>query len=115
MKNLITVLTLSLGSMLASTAMAAPSYQHQNQHHRHAQNPTHWNQNQSSHHRQVNPSRQWRTGQYLPSNYHSSRYAVDNRQARKLPNSGRNQQWYKINGDYVLVNNKNNRIVRILG
>ena len=116
MKKLMTALVLCAGSIGATTAMAAPSYQNQHHdNHNYGHHQTHWNQNQSSRHQQINPSRQWRAGQYLPSNYHSSRYTVDKRQSRKLPNPGRNQQWYKINGDYVLCNDKNNRIVRILG
>ena len=42
--------------------------------------------------------------------YDSSRYHVSDREARRLPNTGRYQQWYKVNGDYVLVNERNNRI-----
>lgn len=116
MQQLIKILTLSLGTLIATTAMAAPEqYNHYSGYNQHYQNQNHWNQNNNSYQQQVNPSRHWRVGQYLPNGYNSSRYEVDHHQARKLPNTGRNQQWYKINGDYVLVNNKNNRIVRIIG
>jgi len=32
-----------------------------------------------------------------------------------LPKPGKYQQWYKVNGDYVLVNERNNRIIRVIG
>ncbi len=32
-----------------------------------------------------------------------------------LPNTGRYQQWYKVNGDYVLINERTQRIIRIIG
>lgn len=52
-------------------------------------------------------------GQTLPRQYDSSRFHVSDREARRLAKTGRYQQWYKVNGDYVLVNERNNRIVRI--
>ena len=32
-----------------------------------------------------------------------------------LPKPGRNQQWYKINNDFILVNADDNSIIRIMG
>ena len=63
----------------------------------------------------VNPSRQWRVGQQLPRQFNSSKFELSDRQAKNLPKAARNQQWYKINGDYVLVNERTDRIVRIIG
>ena len=63
----------------------------------------------------IHASRQWRTGQELPRQFSSSRYEVNHNELRRLPKVGRNQQWLKINGDYVLVNERNDRILRIIG
>ncbi|MGM9451559.1 RcnB family protein, partial [Klebsiella sp. K47] len=32
-----------------------------------------------------------------------------------LPKPNRNQQWYKINNDYILVDADSNNILRIMG
>jgi Ni/Co efflux regulator RcnB len=74
-----------------------------------------WDNDNRYQNKRVNPSRDWRSGQTLPRGYDSSRYHVSDREARRLPNTGRYQQWYKVNGDYVLVNERNNRILRIIG
>lgn len=121
MKKLMTALTLSLTALVASNAMAG-SYDHDqrwNQEHRYSQNDKYqqqnhrqWNNDQRRH--QVNPSRDWHKGNTLPRQYSSSRYQVHGSQLKRLPDASRNQQWYSINGDYVLVNEKNNKIVRII-
>ena len=118
MKKILTALTLSLGALMATSAMAAP--QHYDRSHDHNSGWKHndqhrWDNNDRYHNKRVNPSRDWRSGQYLPRSYDSSRYHVSDREARRLPNTGRYQQWYKINGDYVLVNERNSRILRIMG
>ena len=90
-----------------------PSYlKHKNDHR--------WNNNDRYDHNnnysnRVNPRREWRSGQYLPSQFSSSRYHVNYKNYRQLPKPGKYQQWYKVNGDYVLVNERNNRIVRVFG
>ena len=118
MKKILTVITLSLGALITTSAMAAP--QDYNRSHDHdsrwdQRNDHRSNTNDRYKNSRVNPSRDWRSGQYLPRSYDSSRYHVSDREARRLPNTGRYQQWYKINGDYVLVNERNNRILRIIG
>ena len=125
MKRLLTMMTLSMSALLAGNAMAAPSHEHQNRYDRYEQNRWNhhndrydkgWNNNHNDRwNNRVNPSREWRSGQYLPNQFNSSRYAINHKNYRQLPNPGRYQQWYKINGDFVLVNERNNRIVRIIG
>lgn len=124
MKKLFTAIAISMSALMATATMAAPHY---DQDHRYQSKPApHWNNKQQVHkndrfdrnHRQyssVNPSREWRTGQTLPRQFSSSRFEADRNQIKRLPKAGRNQQWYKINGDYVLVNERNDRIVRIIG
>ena len=128
MKSVLTAIALSLSALVATSAMAAP-----NDYHRaHNQSPqqNHWdhkndhrwnndnrhnNQHNNQYNNRVNPSREWRSGQYLPSQFSSSRYQVNYKNYRQLPKPGKYQQWYKVNGDYVLVNERNNRIIRIIG
>lgn len=123
MKKILTTIALSLSALIATSAMAAPQYDsrfnhpshtpsHWNAHDRHP-SKQHWNNEKRYNSYKVNPSRDWRVGQPLPRQYDSSRYKVDYRDARFLKKPNRNQAWYKINGDYVLVNTNKNRILKI--
>ncbi|WP_151956702.1 RcnB family protein [Acinetobacter guillouiae] len=107
MKNILTTLALSMSALIATSAMAAPHDYHRNDHNR-------WNNNNHYDNR-VNSSQRWRSGQYFPTQFNSSRYHVNYKNYRQLPKPGRYQQWYKVNGDYVLVNERNNRIIRVIG
>lgn len=60
------------------------------------------------------PAYTWRTGQRLPSQYRYKHYQVHPRELRHLPRSSAKEQWYKIDGHYVLVNTKNHKIQRII-
>ncbi|EJO36037.1 MULTISPECIES: RcnB family protein [Acinetobacter] len=122
MKTLLTGIALSLSALITTSAMAAP--QHYDQRYDRPNTPhwshddrryddRRWDDRRSS--SRVNPSREWRSGQVLPRQYDNNRYKVDYRDSRHLNKPARYQQWYKINGDYVLVNERNNRIIRILG
>lgn len=128
MNKILSTLVLSVSALMATTAvMAAPDYRHDDrryhqnyQHQNHQHHNSHWNDHHHNnkwendrYNKRVNPSRDWRVGQTLPRAYDSSRYKVSDREARRLPNTGRYQQWYKINGDYVLVNDRTDRIIRI--
>lgn len=125
MKKLFTAIAISMSALMATTAMAAPQHYQDHRDNRYQQTKPapHWNNQQQDHRfdrhdrnkASVNPSREWRTGQTLPRQYSSSRFEADRNQIKRLPKAGRNQQWYKINGDYVLVNERNDRIVRIIG
>ena len=118
-----------LGALLATSSMAG-SYDHDRNHNdRHGQDqrwnsnhkdnrydrPTSSNNQYARYHSRVNPSREWRSGQIFPSQLNSSRYAVSHKSHRDLYKPGKYQQWYKVNGDYVLVNERSNRIIRIMG
>ena len=130
MKKVLTAIAISMSALMATSAMAANNDYRDNNH----QNST-WN-NAANDHRNthgndkrfdrndrdnnrynssVNPSHQWRTGQTLPRQYSSSRYQVNGSTLKRLPKAGRNQQWYKIGGDYVLVNERNDKILKIMG
>lgn len=126
MKTLVSVITFSLSAIMATSAMAAPDHRYSGPDHR-AQHPhhaaPHWKHDAKDRHydqkrfgpQNVNPSREWRVGQRLPNLFNHSRFQVSHSQAKRLPKAGRHEQWFKINGDYVLVNERNDRIIRILG
>ena len=116
MKNVFTAIALSLSALVATSAMADHDSrydrnQHDQQNHSNQKNDNRYDRD----HNRTNPSREWRSGQYLPSQFSSSRYHVNYKNYRQLPKPGKYQQWYKVNGDYVLVNERNNRIIRIVG
>lgn len=128
MKKVLTAIAISMSALMATSAMAAP-HDYRDNH----QQKSHWNNNAQDHryngndgrfdrndrdqryNSSVNPSRQWRTGQTLPRQYSSSRYEVNGSTLKRLPKAGHNQQWYKIGGDYVLVNERNDKILKIVG
>lgn len=56
----------------------------------------------------------WQPGYIMPQHYRGDGYKVAYRD-KNLPKPGKNQQWYKINNDYILVDSDSNSILRILG
>ena len=56
----------------------------------------------------------WQPGYVMPQHYRSNGYKVDYKE-HDLPKPSRNQQWYKINNDYILVDTNSNNIMRIQG
>ncbi|WP_109441792.1 RcnB family protein [Acinetobacter haemolyticus] len=54
----------------------------------------------------------WQAGYVMPQHYRGNGYKIDYKE-NNLPKPGRNQQWYKINNDYILVNSDDNSIVSI--
>lgn len=118
MKKLLTAAALALTGLIATSAMAAPDHRNDDRRYSNAYGQNSYNSDRYDNKRwndsRVNPSRQWRVGQSLPRAYDSSRYKVNDREARRLPHTGRYQQWYKVNGDYVLVNQRTDRILRIM-
>jgi len=56
----------------------------------------------------------WQPGYVMPQHYRGNSYKVDYKD-NNLPKPSRNQQWYKINNDYILVDSESNSIVSIRG
>jgi Ni/Co efflux regulator RcnB len=54
----------------------------------------------------------WQTGYIMPQHYRGNAYKADYKQ-NNLPKPANNQQWYKINNDYILVDSNSNNIVQI--
>lgn len=131
MKKLFTAIAISMSALMATTAMAAPqhSQDHRDSRYQSSKAAPHWNNKHQDarfdrHDRferndrsrtSINPSREWRTGQTLPRQYSTARFEANRDQVKRLPKAGRNQQWYNIGGDYVLVNERNDRILKIIG
>lgn len=134
MKKVLTAIAISMSALMATTAMAAPQHYQDNRYQDnryHSKSAQHWDNKKydarndrfdrndrferDRHFSSINPSREWRSGQTLPRQFSTSRFEANRDQVKRLPKAGRNQQWYKINGDYVLVNERNDRIVKIIG
>ncbi len=116
MKKLISSLLLAVAtSTVAFSASAAPYHQHVPL--RHTQHDAKWQQHQhddrQQRYRQFKPTQHWRVGTTLPKRYQSSQYVVDYR-SHRLSKPNRHQQWLRVSGDYVLVNVKNHKIVRLI-
>jgi Ni/Co efflux regulator RcnB len=60
------------------------------------------------------PSRDWKSGQKVPSQFHAKSYKVDDKQAKKLTPPTKNQQWIKVNGDYVLMNTVSYKVIKVV-
>ena len=54
----------------------------------------------------------WQAGYIMPQHYRGNGYKVNYKDS-DLPKPSRNQQWYKINNDYILVDTDSNNILRI--
>ncbi|WP_228260015.1 RcnB family protein [Acinetobacter sp. ANC 4779] len=49
----------------------------------------------------------------MPSQYRKG-YSLDHNKYIKLTKPAKNQQWVKVNNDYVLINTVNHQIVKIM-
>lgn len=131
MKKILTILAISFSALMAnSVTTAAPHEKHDN--HRGWDQP-----HQSKNGRDVRDhddddrmqdkrrgreergvkrlqQHKWQTGYVMPQHYRGNGYKVDYKN-HDLPKPSRNQQWYKINNDYILVDTDSNNILRIQG
>lgn len=119
---------------MAAPAFAAPQNsqdhkQHATQNHNNANHQSMHN-DASSHHAQnqhkpasnnkagnkqmTRPSATWKPGNPVPTQYRGQSYKVDHSKYKKLNKPGKNEQWIKVNGDYVLTNVLNHNIIKIV-
>ena len=129
MNRLVSAVVFSLSTALvAAPTFAAPQNsqehkQHATQNHNDA-NHKDMHNDSSSHHAQDQhkpgnnnsnrPSSAWKPGNPLPSQYRGPGYKVDYTKYKKLNKPGKNEQWIKVNGDYVLTNVLNHNIIKIV-
>ncbi|MFT4021194.1 MAG: RcnB family protein [Acinetobacter sp.] len=111
MKLLIKSTVLALTTAIATTAVfAAPNdIRHEPERHEIHKSPI---KNQSR--QDIRPSRDWRVGHKVPSQHFRGATPIDYRHYKKLPRPGHQQKWYKIHGDYVLINTFSHNIIRIV-
>lgn len=130
MNTLFKAIVLSISTALvAAPVMAAPQdhqTQSQSKYSHKAPAPQHNAKSQQSHPtafkapqynkhaKKVDPSRDWRVGQKVPQQFYASSYKVEHSKYKKLSKPGKNQQWIKVNGDYILTNTFNHSIVKII-
>ena len=123
MNTLVKAIVLSLSTALvAAPAMAAPQDHNPQQHHQqHSYQPVQNHHKtpvqhhyKAVHKKALNPSHDWRVGQKVPTQYHGQSYKVDHKKFKKLNKPGKNQQWIKVNGDYVLTNVMSHNIIKII-
>ncbi|MEG0487104.1 MAG: RcnB family protein [Acinetobacter sp.] len=124
MKKIFSAITVSLSMvMAASTAMAAPQ-DHAN-HHDKAM-PTQQHKNTQQHHdnhgadvkrvaTQNKAQHHWNAGNKFPHEYRGAGYKVNYQHNKKLSKPGKNQQWYKTDNQYVLVDTATYAIIKVLG
>ena len=129
MKKILTVVTLSFSAMFAANfAVAAPhSNEYQNNdnrergkgHEKRAQRDfdseqQHQDRRKYREERGVKrlQEHKWQMGYVMPQHYRGNSYKTEYKQ-HNLPKPSRNQQWYKINNDYILVDSENNSILKI--
>lgn len=56
----------------------------------------------------------WKAGAVLPRDYRGNRYQFSGYQKVKLAKPAKNQQWLRVNGDYLLVNVLNHQIIKVV-
>ena len=131
MKKILTILAISFSALMAnSVTTAAPHEKHDN-HRGWDQSPQstkgrdfrdHDDDDRMQDKRRGREERgvkrlqqhKWQTGYVMPQHYRGNGYKVDYKN-HDLPKPSRNQQWYKINNDYILVDTDSNNILRIQG
>lgn len=119
MNTLIKAIVLSVStSVMAASAFAAPQDNHnQSKHVEQHQVDQHKTQavvkKQQVKKNSVKPSRDWKSGQAIPAQYRSG-HAVDHKKYSKLTKPNKNQQWLKVNSEYVLINTVTHKIVKII-
>lgn len=132
MNTLVKVLVLSISTALvAAPVMAAPQdhqpnkgqtqfqhnkapapQNHQAQMNKHSAQPL--QQHKPAAQKAVKPSYDWRAGQKVPSQFRGQRYNVDHMKHRKLTKPAKNEQWIKVNNDYVLTNVISHIILKVI-
>jgi Ni/Co efflux regulator RcnB len=125
MKKIVVALTLSFSALMASSAItAAPQFESEDYAEQPApkmkkirekydiNEPEHRSREQRGMKRLQHMK--WQTGYVMPQHYRSDGYKVEYKD-NNLPKPARNQQWYKINDNYILLNSETNSIVKIQG
>lgn len=114
MKNIAKALILSLSTAVALPAFAAPNNGQPEQHQPASSHQKDNRQAQNHQKKQIQPNRDWKAGQKVPSQYRGASYKVNPAHNKRLTKPGKNQQWIKVNGDYVLTNMVTHTIIKVI-
>ena len=120
MNTLIKAIILSLSSALvAAPVMAAPQEHHSQQHGQQQHTAQHQTKDsikapQHSIKKTERPAHDWQQGHKVPAQYHGNSFKVDASKYKKLSKPTKNQQWIKVNGDYVLMNTTTYKVIKVI-
>lgn len=117
MKKLLSAIAISVSAiMAASSAFAAPEHAqgHQPAPQQHSAAPQ-AHQQAPGQAKKAQPQQNWKAGNKYPTQYRGAGYKVDYKHDKKLSKPGKNQQWYKADGQYILVNTATYAIIKVLG
>lgn len=119
MNTLSKAIILSLSSALvAAPVMAAPQEHHSQQHGQQhtAQHQTKDSIKAPQHNikKTERPSHDWQQGHKVPAQYQGNSFKVDASKYKKLSKPTKNQQWIKVNGDYVLMNTATYKVLKVI-
>lgn len=128
MKKILSVLAISLNALMASSLTAAAPHHDDD---RGFDKPRHEQSRKYREYREENSDERfekrrmreergvqrlqqlkWQEGYVMPQHYRGNSYKVDSKDS-SLPKASRNEQWYKVNNNYILVNTDSNTIIRI--
>lgn len=62
----------------------------------------------------LKPHQAWKVGHPMPASYRAKAYRVADYRTYHLSRPAKNQHWYRVNGDYVLVNVITHSILQII-
>ena len=120
MNTLSKAIILSLSSALVTApVMAAPQEHHSQQHGQQQHTAQHQAKDsikapQHSIKKTERPSHDWQQGHKVPAQYHGNSFKVDASKYKKLSKPAKNQQWIKVNGDYVLMNTATYKVIKVI-
>ncbi|KAB0650798.1 RcnB family protein [Acinetobacter bohemicus] len=120
MNTLIKAIILSLSSALvAAPVIAAPQKHHSQQHDQQQHTAQHQTKDsikapQHSIKKTERPSHDWQQGHKVPTQYHGNSFKVDASKYKKLSKPTKNQQWIKVNRDYVLMNTATYKVIKVI-
>ena len=120
MNTLSKAIILSLSSALVATpVIAAPQEHHSQQHGQQQHTAQHQAKDsikasQHSIKKTERPAHDWQQGHKVPAQYHGNSFKVDASKYKKLSKPTKNQQWIKVNGDYVLMNTTTYKVIKVI-
>ena len=60
------------------------------------------------------PKRDWKSGSKVRTQFQAKHYKIAHQQSKKLTLPKANQTWIKVNGDYVLMDSKTYKVIKVI-